>query len=150
MKRACGERYLIGEVLVRRQTITPAQLEEALTRQRSEGGGFIGEILVGLGYVTEMDIVTALVVQCNMPYVAVTRYQVPPEVLALVPAPVARRYQLVPLDRIGSVLSVVVCNPLDEAAREEVSRLVGFRIAMFITTKAEIHKALKAFYKEGD
>ncbi len=148
MPTMCHDRHLIGEILVGRELVTAAQLAHALSVQKAGGEGFVGEILARLGYVSEMDIVTALVVQCNLPYIAVTRYLVEPEVLRLIPADMARRNRLVPLDRIGNILSVVMQNPLDTGMRQEVEALTHCRIAMFISTRSEIDRALASFYPE--
>lgn len=144
------DRHLIGDVLVFRKLITVTQLAHALSVQRSEKGVFIGEILMRLGYAGEMDIVTALVVQYNLPYIAVMRYQVEPCILGLIPSDLARRKRLVPLDRIGNVLSVVVPHPPDAALRREVEALTHCRMATFISTRSEIDLAIEHFYPEPD
>ncbi len=144
------ERRLIGEILVERGVITQGQLDAALDLQRKTGGNeYIGEILIRMGYVNEIDIVTALVLQCNLPYIAVSKHDVSSEVLGLIPADFARRSRLVPLDRIGNILSVVMMNPMDETKRQEVERMTGCKIATFISTRSEIDTAIKRFYGEG-
>jgi type IV pilus assembly protein PilB len=92
--------------------------------------------------------VTALVVQCNLPYIAVSKHEVSPEVLGLIPADFARNSRIVPLDRIGNILSIVMMNPMDESKRQEVELITGCRIATFISTRSEIDAAIKRFYGE--
>lgn len=140
------DRRLIGDILVFRKLITVTQLAYAVSVQRSEKGVLIGEILIRLGYANEMDIVTALVVQYNLPYIAVTRYRVEPCVLGLIPSDLARRNRLVPLDRIGNILSVVLPYPPDAALRCEVEALTHCRVVTFISTRSEIDLALELFY----
>ena len=106
----------------------------------------MGEVLTNLGYVTEIDIVTALVVQCNLPYIAVTKHIIDKDIARLIPADVARRDRLVPLDKIGNILSVVMLNPLDEKTRRDVESLTGCHIATFISTRSEIDQALARLY----
>jgi type IV pilus assembly protein PilB len=143
------ERRLIGEIFVERGVISQAQLDRALEVQQTSGTGeYIGEILMRLGYLNEIDIVTALVLQCNLPYIAVSKHDVSPEVLGLIPADFARHSRLVPLDRIGNILSVVMMNPMDENKRQEVEMITGCKIATFISTRSEIDAALKRFYGE--
>ena len=149
MAHHCHDRRLIGEVLVERGLITDAHLQEALAVQKTQGGGYLGDILVGLGYAQEIDIVTALLVQCNLPYISISKYMITPDVLALIPSEVAHRNRLVPLDKIGNVLSVVMQNPLDEKLRCEVEEMTGCYIAVFISTRAEIEQALLRLYPSG-
>ncbi|MBF0620043.1 MAG: hypothetical protein HQL19_07740 [Candidatus Omnitrophica bacterium] len=142
------ERRLIGEILVERGAINADQLKKALEVQRASPDDFVGEVLMRLGYVTEIDIVTALVLQCNLPYIAVSKHQVDASIIRLIPVDMARRNRIIPLDRIGNILSVVMLNPLNEAVRHEVETFTDCRIATFISTKSEIDLALARFYPE--
>lgn len=141
------ERRLIGEILVDRGLITPEQLEEALATQNAAGSAeYIGEILVRLGHAEDSEIVIALVLQCNLPFIAVSKHDVDGEIIKLIPAEMALHHRIVPLDRIGNILSVVMQNPLDDELRERMEQMTGCRIAVFISTKAEIERALAKFY----
>jgi len=147
MTRCCLDRRLIGEILVERGLVTPAQLSEALKVQSSVGNSeYIGEILVRLGYVPEIDIVIALVLQCNLPFIAVSKHEIDREVIKLIPPEIARRDRIVPLERIGNILSLVMQNPVNDELRDKVERMTGCRIATFISTRAEIDQALARFY----
>lgn len=147
MERCYHDRRLIGEILVDRGSITSLQLRQALAVQKGDAARpYLGEVLTRLGYVAEMDIVTALVVQCNLPYIAVNKHIIDKDVVRLIPAEMALRNRLVPLDRIGNILSVVMLNPLDERTRREVEVLTGCCIATFISTRCEIDQALARLY----
>lgn len=138
-------RPLIGEILIKRSCITREQLEHALAVQQKENG-FIGEILVKLGYVEERDIVVALVVQCDLPYIAVNKYMIDKEILRLIPKEMALKERLIPLDRVGNVLSVVMTNPLSDQKTQELELLTKCQIATFISTKSEIEEAIIRLY----
>lgn len=142
------KRPLIGEILVQRKKITAVQLEQALKIQQ-EGRGFLGEILVKLGYLDDRDIVVALIIQCGLPYISVNKYEIDPEVIKLIPADVARTHHLIPLDRIGDVVSVVMTNPLTDGLREKLEKITSCRIATFISTQREIDEAVARFYQKG-
>jgi len=139
---------LIGSVLVQRKMISPTQLDEALEIQKKEGG-FLGEILIKLGYLGEKDIVVALVVQCSLPYIAINKYEIDPALLRLIPEHTARELQVVPLDRVGDVLSVVMVNPVSSALKKELGKITGCRIATFVATKSEINQAIDRWYRKG-
>lgn len=143
-----ASRSLIGRILIERKKITPVQLEQALKIQQ-DGHGFIGEILVKLGYLDDLDIVVALVNQCGLPYISVNKYTIDPEVLKLIPVAVAREHHVIALDRIGDVLSVVVTNPLTDELREKLETLTGCHVATFISTKREIDEAIERSYQKG-
>ncbi|MBI5415790.1 MAG: hypothetical protein HZA29_03140 [Candidatus Omnitrophica bacterium] len=138
-------RRLLGEILIDRKRITPAQLGQALGVQNKEGG-YIGEILIKLGFVDEQDIIAALVVQCHLPYIAVDRYEITREVIALIPREMAFKHCIVPLDRVGDVLSLVMLDPLDVAVRTDVCRRTNCKVAPFISTRREIERAIDQSY----
>lgn len=142
------DRPLIGEILVRRHLITPKQLQEALEIQKKEEK-YVGEILIQLGYLDERDIVVALVVQCSLPYIAVNKYQIDPNVIKLIPEEMASSMHLIPLDRVGNVLSVVMASPLTPTVKDQLEKITNCRIATFIATKSEIDQAISRWYKKG-
>ena len=139
------KKELLGEIFIRRNLITREQLTRALELQKKEGG-FIGELLVKLGFMEERDIVVALVVQCNLPYIAVDKYEIDRHVIQLVPRETAKKYFVIPLDRVGEVLSVVMADPLDLSVKAELQRLTSCRVAPFIATRGEINRAIDRWY----
>jgi type IV pilus assembly protein PilB len=139
-------KVLLGEILIQRKRITRQQLEAALAIQK-EKGGIIGEILVNLGVLDERDIVVALVIQCGLPYIAVNKYAIEPQVLSLIPKEVAQKEKVIALDKIGEILSVVMCNPLGEEKKTYLETLTKCRVATFISTKTEIEEAIARNYQ---
>ncbi len=141
-----SKKQLLGQILIKRGFITKEQLKDALDTQKKEGG-VLGELLVKLGFVTERDVVVALIVQCGFPYIAVNKYEIDLKVVDLVPEKLARQYHLVPLDRVGDVLSIVMANPLDVLVIEQIEHLSNCKVATFIATKTEIDEAINRWYK---
>jgi len=138
-------KVLLGEILIQRKKITREQLDSALQAQKQKGG-FIGEILVGFGLLDERDIVVALVIQCGLPYIAVNKYTIDPQIVRLIPKAVALKEKVIALDRIGEILSVVMVNPLTEESKEYLEKMTKCRVATFISTKAEIEEAIARNY----
>jgi type IV pilus assembly protein PilB len=138
-------KVLLGEILIQRKKITREQLDSALLAQK-EKGGYIGEILVNFGYLDERDIVVALVIQCGLPYIAVNKYTIDPQILRLIPKEVAQKEKVIALDRIGEILSVVMVNPLTQDNMGYLETLTKCRIVTFISTKAEIEEAIARNY----
>jgi type IV pilus assembly protein PilB len=139
------QKMLLGEILIKRKKIVKEQLETALGIKRKENI-FIGEILVRLGYVDEKDIVVALVIQCGLPYIAVNKYPIDPQIIALIPKEVAVKEKVIALDRIGEVLSVVMTNPLSETKKKQLESITHCRVATFISTKTEVEEAIARHY----
>lgn len=141
------QHFLLGEILLKRKSITQQQLDHALEVQKKENG-FIGEILVKLGYVEEKNIVASLVVQCGLPYIAVNKYAIDPEVVKLIPKDVAVQEKVIALDKIGDVVSIVMTNPLSAEKKAKLEALCKCRIATFIATRTEIEEAIAKNYAD--
>ena len=141
-----AKKQFLGDILRERGLITRDQLKDALIVQEMQGGYF-GEVLVSLGYVSEQDILAALVIQYHIPYIAVDRYEVRRDVLALIPEAFARQYHVIPLDCVNDILTVVMANPADTNVLNELRRVTSLRIAPFIATLSEIDNAIQRGYQ---
>ncbi|MCM8795512.1 MAG: hypothetical protein NC928_02320 [Candidatus Omnitrophica bacterium] len=139
----------LGELLIERGIINEAQLDKALAVQK-EKGGLIGEILVDLGFVREEDIAQALTAQYGFPYLPLANYEINPEIINLIPARVARQYMLVPIDKIGSNLTIAMSNPLNIQAIEDIELLSGCSVQTFVSTSSDIKRAIAKYYKDKE
>ena len=143
MKRLITKK--LGKLLVENGIISERQLEEALERQR-EKGGYLGQNLVEMGYTTEEEIVSCLTVQYGYPYLPLGNYEINLEIIKLVPADLARKYYVIPIDKIGDVLTVTMANPLEEEAILALEKATGCRVESFVSTGSEVAGALKEYY----
>jgi len=99
-----------------------------------------------LGYVKEEDIVLALSTQYGFPYLPLDNYMIEEEVVKLVPPSIARHYMLVPVDKMGELLTVAMVDPLDIAAVDAVKAATGLNVATFISTLSQVRSALDRYY----
>ncbi len=139
---------LLGEILIERNAVTPSQVEMAIESQKNEKG-YLGELLVRMGFVTERDVMAALVVQCNLPYIAIDRYNIEQEIIDMIPSELASRHHIVPLEKVGDILSVVMADPLNVNVRDEITEVTHCRITPFIATKPEIDRAIQKLYNRN-
>lgn len=142
-------KQLLGNILLDRDLITQDQLEYVLQVQEKRGGYF-GKILVDLGYVNEHDIVTGLGIQCHVPYIAIDQYDIDQSTLQLVPSAIARKYNVIPLDQVNKILSIVMADPLDMEVKNELQSITNCRLVPFIATQEEIEKAIHRCYDVDD
>jgi type IV pilus assembly protein PilB len=102
---------------------------------------------------TEVDVVQALTCQYGFPYLPLANYEIAPEVVAAVPRGVCHQYCLVPIDKIGRSLTLTMANPLNVQALEDVEKVTGCSVQAFISTAADINRAINRYYetrKSGD
>ena len=139
----------LGELLIEQGLVDQSQLDNALKIQK-EKGGLIGEILVELGYAKEEDIAQALTAQYGFPYLPLSNYEINPDIISIVPARVARQYMFVPIDKIGNNLTIVMSNPLNVQAIEDVEFLSGCNVQTFVSTSSDIKRVIEKYYKDKD
>lgn len=137
----------LGQVLIQRGVITPEQLKQALKIQK-EQGGLLGQVLTEQGLATEEDIVQALAIQHDFPYLPLASYEIDPEVAKLIPEELARKYNILPVDKMGDLLTLVMGNPLDVQVIEEVEALTKCKIETFVSTYTEIKEAITRCYAQ--
>lgn len=137
----------LGELLIERGIITSKQVTRALELQK-ERGGLLGQIIVELGYATEEQIAQALTTQYGFPYLPLNNYEIDDEVIRLIPENVARQYCLIPLDRIGTAITIAMSNPLNLQAIDDVEMLTNLKAQIFVSTATDINRAIEKYYKK--
>ena len=135
----------IGEMLVREQLITPQQLQEAVRHQKANGGK-VGLILVKLGYVKEQDITTLLSRQYGVPSVKLSEFNIDEEVIGLIPQETARKYQVVPINRYGSTLSIAMTDPTNVFAMDDIKFMTGYSLESVVASEAAVIQAIEKYY----
>lgn len=136
----------LGELLVDCKLVTSQQLDEALIAQK-ERGGLLGQILVQMGYVTEEAIAQSLTAQYGFPYLPLGGYEIDAEVAKIIPEHVAKQYGLIAVDRVGSILTVAMSNPLNNQAVEDVEMITHYKVQVFVTTASDVTQAIHSVYK---
>ena len=139
----------LGELLLEQGIISLEQLGKALSAQQDKGG-LIGESLVELGYVREDDIAQSLTAQYGFPFLTLKNYDVSAEITNIIPSRLARRYLLVPVDRIGNNLTLAMSNPLNMQAISDVELLSGCSVQAFVSTSSDIKRAIDKYYKNKE
>ncbi|MFO7172229.1 MAG: hypothetical protein DIU70_004550 [Bacillota bacterium] len=108
---------MLGEYLVMKGLVTQEDLDRALAEQPRHPDLGLGEILVALGRLREEDLLAALA-EMGQEVVDLRRYRVPPEAVAALPEPIARRYGVAPVRLEGETLVVASHRPRARLAAE--------------------------------
>lgn len=135
----------IGELLIREKLITPEQLKEAIDEQKRSGGR-LGFNLTKLGYLTETDLTGFLSRQYGIPTVDLNTQQVDPEIAKLIPEDVAKKYQVLPVERNGSTLVVAMADPSNIFAIDDIKFLTGYNVESVVASEAGIKKTIETVY----
>ena len=140
-----GVNRKLGELLIREEMITREQLEEAL-KEKQASGRFLGEILMGLDHITEDELIGFLVRQCRIPHLKLSSFQVASEIAELIPADICREHKLLPIDKLGSLLTVAMVNPIDIEALEKIKKQVKLRIKPILCSWADFRSLFEKIY----
>lgn len=137
----------IGDILVARNKILPAQLEEALAKKTPEQK--IGNVLVEMGFITEQVLVDTISEQTGIPSLDSDMFLIDPAVIELLPESKARRHHAVPLFFVDNELTVGMCDPLDLPAIDELTCVTGYPINPVVVGESVIVSALNEYYAVG-
>ncbi|MBI1874270.1 MAG: type IV-A pilus assembly ATPase PilB [Acidobacteria bacterium] len=135
----------IGELLLKERRITPSQLQEALSQQKSQGGK-LGATLVKLGYVTDEEITALLSKQYAVPSIALSQFEIDATILKLVPAETAQKYQIVPLSRSGATLTIAMTDPTNVFAMDDIKFMTGFNVEPVVASETAVGDAIQRYY----
>ncbi len=138
----------LGEILLKESLITQDQLQKALEFQRSNGGK-LGSCLTKLGFITDDDITAVLSRQYGVPSINLRYYEIDPNVIKLIPQDTAARYQVVPLSRVGSVLTIAMTDPTNVFAMDDIKFMTGFNVEPVVASESAIEDAISRFYGGG-
>lgn len=135
----------IGEFLLNDNRITNEQLQAALEAQKNEPGK-LGSILIRLGYVTEEDIAQALSKQFGYPSINLSKFDIDEKVLELIKPEIARKHIVMPVHRIGSMLTLAMADPSNLFVQEEIRFSTNLRIQAVIAPETSIIEAIDKYY----
>ncbi len=139
----------LGDLLLEEKLITLEQLAEALKVQTEEGG-FLGKILVEKGFIKQEVVSSCLAKQCKIPHINLVEYDISSEVIHLIPEEVCRKKFLLPIDKLGRILTVAMVDPLDTDALEEVRNYCpDLRIKPILCSWDDLKRAFEKAFRKG-
>ncbi len=140
----------IGDALLAKKLISSEQLTLARQENLSTGKP-VDQILLERGFVTSENLTSARAAQIGIQFIDITTRPISPDVLTLVPQPVAERYNVVPfeLDSATNSLSVAMSDPLDLNAINFLEKKSGKRIKPFLADGAAIKEVISEKYSQG-
>ncbi len=139
----------LGDLLVKEKVITPDQLDQALKVQK-ESGTRLGSVLVKLGFLSDEDVTNFLSRQYGVPAINLTFFEIDNTVVKLIPYETAKRYQILPLSRVGSSLTIAMVDPTNVFAMDDIKFMTGFNIEPVVASESSILGGIEKAYGQGD
>jgi type IV pilus assembly protein PilB len=135
----------IGELLLKEKRISPAQLQEALTYQKTNGGK-LGYNLVKLGFVKDEEITALLSKQYGVPSINLTQFEIDPGIIKLIPSETAHKYQIVPLSRAGATLTIAMTDPTNVFTMDDIKFMTGYNVEPVVASETAVQEAILRYY----
>src|SRR5581483_1619324 len=135
----------IGELLLKEKLISADQLQQALAQQKSNGGK-LGFNLVKMGFVKDEQITALLSKQYGVPSINLAQFKLDPTIIKLVPNETARKYQIIPLSRSGSTLTIAMTDPTNVFAMDDIKFMTGYTVEPVVASEIAITEAVEKYY----
>ena len=141
----------IGQYLVEKKLITDDQLAQVLAKQKdpSSKGKLFGDIIIEMGFVSDVQFTQVLAERLNVPFIDLDNKVLMPDIVKKIPEPVARKYNVIAVDRMGKRMSVATNDPVNFYIFEDLRAITGCSISPMLATKSSINRAIGKMYSEG-
>lgn len=137
----------LGQLLVQAGAITPLQLDEALASQRRDGGKTF-EILIRLGYLDKTRLHEVLSQQPGIAAIELSRVSIDRDLAQLLPKETALGQLVLPIDKLGRLLTVAMACPLDTATIASIEQSTGLKVKAMLCRYDDIRTAVTKYYPE--
>ena len=134
-------RRRIGEILVNEGLVSQEQLEEAL-RVQKKTGELLGSVLMDMGLVAESDIAKTMCLQYQLPFITLQNYEFDEKLLQLFPKEFLHKHRLLPFDKVGDMLLVLVTEIPADQVLEEIPKLTHLNTALYVGYLSEVTNQL--------
>ncbi|MGA3195518.1 MAG: type IV-A pilus assembly ATPase PilB [Terriglobales bacterium] len=135
----------LGDLLVKEKVITPEQLDQASKLQK-ETHCRLASALVKLGFLSDEDVTNFLSRQYGVPAINLSYFEIDSAVVKLIPFETAKRYQILPLSRVGASLTIAMVDPTNVFAMDDIKFMTGFNIEPVVASESSIVEGIEKAY----
>jgi type IV pilus assembly protein PilB len=137
------------DILVRRQILSPDQLNEAKAMAQ-QSGAKLQDTLVKLGYCTDLEVMSAIAEHHSMAFVNLTEITIPPSVIELVPESVARENIVLPMAQENGTLKIIISDPSDFDTLQKLQFILNKDINPVLAERGQIIEAINRHYGQTE
>jgi type IV pilus assembly protein PilB len=130
-----GER--IAAALVEDGLLSEPQVAQLLEQQKKEGAR-LQKLLLDKALVSDVDLAVAMGRVLNVPPLNLPRLSIPVEIADLLPREICQNHKVLPVARLENKLFVVMADPLNVLALDDVKRITKLEVAPFIAPEKAI------------
>lgn len=135
------KRLPFEEILVKKGLILEREkntlLETAKTSNQT-----LSSLLLERGTLTEDSMGQILADQYGLPWNDLQEFRIPAGLMESIPVELMHRYEFVPMDKEGDVLTIAIAKPQDLRMIDELEHQLGFELQLVVSSKSAILDAL--------
>ena len=135
----------IAEFFVEHHVLQPSQAEDVLT-EADLNGKSVAQAMVDGGFVDEYGFYQTIADALGTDYVDLSKREIAPEILRLIPSGLARLHGALPLGISGNSLRVALIDPLELRAVEDLRFALGKDIQVIVSPAEQIEDRIKQYY----
>jgi hypothetical protein len=139
------EKRRLGLALLAGGPITQERLTEELEKS-GKGQSVLGKALLKSNFPREEEILAALVATIRIPKINVRNTKIPLETIKILPSDVAKRYHVLPIEKIGDILVVVSPGVPEEESLGAVRKATGCSVFPFQCDTEGFDEVLATYY----
>jgi len=148
-----GRRF--GRVLTKLKKLNREKVHEALQVQkvaRKKGDHRkIGEIMVEMGFITEIDVLLTLAGQAGLPFIKLDVDSIPSSAVEALPMETATTYGIAPVayDENTKTITIALKTPDNFRAVDDLRLLMGFKVNAVVAIPEQVDEVIKKKYSSG-
>ena len=139
-----SERIL--EALKKSKRISDADIQKALAIYTKEEGGKLADVLVRMDLISEKELISILGDELSMPFLNLAKYKIDADVGRMIPEKLARKYQIVPISKMGKTLTLAVADPFNILAVDDIAAFTKHKVDCVLSSEKEIQASLDRLY----
>src|SRR5207253_34205 len=105
----------------------------------------LGSVLIKLGFINEEQLIGFLSRQYGVPSITLAQLEIDPGVLRLVPAPIAKKYEVIPVRKMGSSLAVAMADPTNVFALDDIAFMTNLQVLPQVASDVHFETYEKVF-----
>ncbi|MHC2994411.1 MAG: type II secretion system ATPase GspE [Candidatus Atribacteria bacterium] len=139
----------LSDILHKKGLISEKDVDRIIKVQKDIGKD-LQNIIIELNILKKDEMMIALADEIGVKYVNLDDINIDPVIVVLIPEEMARRHQLIAIDKDENKLTVAMANPLDVFAYDELKIRLGYNIETVLTYGEDINKALDEVFGVTD
>ena len=149
MKNRSISGNFITDILFKKGLITPEEIEKIVNIQKTTAAD-LQKIIIQEDILKKDEMMMAIAEEIGVKYVNLNDIEIDPAIAALIPEEMARRHQIIALDKEEDLLTVSMANPLDVFAHDEIKIRLGYNVDANLSYSEDIKKSLDEIFGVSD